>query len=326
MKNILEVRGLCTEFYSSQGNIRALSDISFSLAKGKVLGLVGESGSGKSTVALSILRILDENSGKVVKGSVLLDGEDIMSFSEEKMQKIRGNKISMIFQDPMTSLNPLYTIGDQIKESIILHQNKSNKEAEEEVIELLKLVSISAPEKRIDYYPHQISGGMRQRVMIAMSLACNPEILIADEPTTALDVTIQAQIVDLLKKIQEERGMSIIFISHDLGVISEICTDVAVMYCGKIVEYSEAEKIFRAPTHPYTAGLLNSLPKIDSIETSRRLPTIEGMVPSLNNLPKGCAFQTRCKYHTEKCFENIPELEKKNSGSFAACFNPLNDN
>lgn len=325
-EKVLEIKNLKTQFNTSQGAVIAVNDVSFDLCKGKIMGIVGESGSGKSTVALSIMRIIDENAGKVIGGQVLLDGEDIMTLPEEKMRAIRGNKISMIFQDPMTSLNPVFTIGNQIQESIILHQNMSYRDAVDKSIELLKLVSIPAPEKRISEYPHQLSGGMRQRVMIAMALACSPKVLIADEPTTALDVTIQAQILDLLQKIQEETQMSILLITHDLGVVAELCHKVAVMYCGQIVEMTDSKTLFGSPAHPYTVGLLGSIPSIDTNFTRHRLPTIEGVVPSLLDLPIGCTFQDRCHFATEVCKMKYPKLKKLAEDKEVACFHPRNSN
>lgn len=323
---ILEVRNLSTQFNTAQGAVTAVNNISFDLAKGQIMGIVGESGSGKSTVALSILRIIDETIGKVIGGEVILEGQDIMLFSEEKMRAIRGNKISMIFQDPMTSLNPIFNIGNQIQESIILHQGLSPKEARNKSIELLQMVSIPVPEKRINEYPHQLSGGMRQRVMIAMALACNPTLLIADEPTTALDVTIQAQILDLLQKIQQETKMSILLITHDLGVVAELCNKVAVMYCGQIVEMADAKSLFNSPAHPYTNGLIESIPSIDKHSIKRRLSTIEGVVPCLLDLPKGCTFQDRCKYASDICKIKNPKLEGIAPNKSVACFHPRNMN
>lgn len=323
-RNILAVHNLRTQFNTSGCRVMAVDDISFSLKKGEIMGIVGESGSGKSTVALSLMRIIDEELGRVVGGQIFLDGEDIMLLQEEKMRKIRGNKISMIFQDPMTSLNPVFTVGNQIQESIIVHQGLSPKDARDRSIELLSLVSIPLPEKRIDEYPHQLSGGMRQRVMIAMALACKPQILIADEPTTALDVTIQAQILDLLQKIQQETNMSILLITHDLGVVAELCHKVAVMYCGRIVEMADAKTLFTAPAHPYTVGLLGSIPAIQQTSHADRLATIDGVVPSLLDLPLGCNFQDRCKFATEMCRTVDPKLVKLDKGREAACFHPRN--
>lgn len=321
-EKVLEIKNLKTQFNTCQGAVVAVNDISFDLCKGEIMGIVGESGSGKSTVALSIMRIIDETIGKIIEGQVFLDGEDIITLSEEKMRTIRGNKISMIFQDPMTSLNPVFTIGNQIQESIILHQGMSPRDAMDKSIELLNLVSIPAPEKRINEYPHQLSGGMRQRVMIAMALACSPKLLIADEPTTALDVTIQAQILDLLQKIQEETQMSILLITHDLGVVAELCHKVAVMYCGQIVEMADSKTLFASPAHPYTVGLLESIPSIDTNFTRHRLPTIEGVVPSLLDLPIGCTFQNRCSFATEVCKMKYPNLKKLTENRSVACFHP----
>lgn len=321
---VLEVKNLVTEFKTGSSSIKAVNDVSFSLKRGSVLGVVGESGSGKSTIALSLLRIIDPLVGNISSGEVIFDGIDLVQLKELEMQKIRGNRISMIFQDPMTSLNPLITIGEQISEVIVLHQKVSEKEAKESAIRLLELVSIADPEKKYNVYPHQISGGMRQRVMIAIALACKPDILIADEPTTALDVTIQAQIMDLLKKIQQDLGMSIILITHDLGLIAEISTEVAVMYCGKIVEYADTKTLFNSPQHPYTIGLLNSIPSIEKKIDDEKLPTIEGTVPSLLHLPKGCAFCDRCKFSIDKCTINVPVLREISQDRSVACFNPQN--
>jgi oligopeptide/dipeptide ABC transporter ATP-binding protein len=304
----------------------AVDDISFSLKKGKTLGIVGESGCGKSVTSLSIMRLIASPPGKIESGEILFKGEDLLKHSEDRMRKIRGNEIGMIFQEPMTSLNPVFTCGYQIAESISLHQKSlTNKEIKQKAIEMLKLVGIPAPEKRFDEYPHQLSGGMRQRVMIAMALSCNPSLLIADEPTTALDVTIQAQILDLMRKLQKEFKSSMILITHDLGVVAEMCDEVAVMYAGKIIESGSVEDIFYRPRHHYTRGLLDSIPHFETGHRLEKLNTIPGMVPSLNNLPKGCRFQDRCKKKTDQCVAEEPKLvsSPENPRHEWACFHPL---
>jgi peptide/nickel transport system ATP-binding protein len=318
MSRLLEVKNLKTYFYTDDGVAKAVDDISFWLDKGETLGLVGESGCGKSVTALSIMRLIPDPPGKIADGEILFKGKEILKMSEKEMRDIRGNDIGMIFQEPMTSLNPVFTCGDQIAEAVLLHQKVSKAEARKRAIEMLKLVGIPAPEQRFSEYPHQLSGGMRQRVMIAMALACNPEILIADEPTTALDVTVQAQILELIKKLQTELGMGVIMITHDLGVIAEVCDRVAVMYASKIAEYGSAEQIFYNPKHPYTIGLLNSIPKMTA--KKERLSTIEGNVPAPTNYPKGCHFCTRCSFAIEKCWEEQPPLFEVEKGHTAACW------
>ena len=327
---ILEVKNLVTQFKVDKDTIQAVRGVSFDIYKGKTLGIVGESGSGKSTVALSIMRLISPDIGKIYGDKILLQDQDILKLSEGEMRKIRGNKISMIFQEPMTSLNPVFTIGNQIQEVLLLHQDISPKEAKNKCIELLDLVSIPAPKKRIREYPHQLSGGMRQRVMIAMTLACQPSVLIADEPTTALDVTIQAQILDLMRKLQAEMGMGIVLITHDLGVVAEMCDKVAVMYCGKIVEYADVNTLFSNPSHPYTKGLIASVPFFKSLQNNnkKRLSTIAGVVPSLSQLPLGCSFQARCHLVDVDCKGNngdplLREISPKHS---VACFHPYNNN
>lgn len=324
---ILEVKQLVTQFKTSQGMVTAVNDVSFDVYKGKSLGIVGESGSGKSTIALSLMRLIEPPSGQIVGGEILLQDQDLLQLSGRAMQQVRGDRISMIFQEPMTSLNPVFTVGNQISETLLLHQDISPKEAQARSIELLALVGIPAPEKRIKEYPHQLSGGMRQRVMIAMALACEPAVLIADEPTTALDVTIQAQILDLLRKLQEEQDMGIILITHDLGVVAEMCDEVAVMYCGKIVEQADVRTLFSQPAHPYTQGLLASIPSLDPSQTGQdhRLPTIEGAVPPLTRLPQGCNFQDRCARADEACqgSQGEPVLAPVAPEHLAACFHPL---
>lgn len=303
--SLLEVKELKTYFYTDAGVARSVDGVTFSVERGKVLGIVGESGCGKSVTSLSIMRLVDPTTGRYEGGSILFNGQDLLQLPEKEMQKLRGNKISMIFQEPMTSLNPVFTIGYQIEESLILHKGMDKKAARDRAVELLELVGIPEAGKRVDEYPHQLSGGMRQRVMIAMALAGDPELLIADEPTTALDVTIQAQILDLLRDLQEKLQMSIIFITHDLGVISEMADEVAVMYAGQIVEKAKTRELFDDPKHPYTVGLMDSIPDIN--QEVDRLKTLEGLVPSLYDMPKGCHFAPRCKYACPECEkESIP--------------------
>jgi oligopeptide/dipeptide ABC transporter ATP-binding protein len=323
---VLEVKNLRTAFRTEHGQVVAVDDVSFSVRPGRTLGIVGESGCGKSVTSLSIMGLIPSPPGKIVGGEILFKGKDLVTLSPAEMRKIRGNEISMIFQEPMTSLNPVFTIGNQIMETIILHQKLSKKEAKLKAIEMLRLVGIPAPESRVDDYPHQLSGGMRQRVMIAMALSCNPTVLIADEPTTALDVTIQAQILELIKGLREKLKMAVVLITHDLGVVAETCDSVVVMYAGKVVEQGTAEDIFHRPAHPYTRGLLNSIPE-SSEGTERkkggRLETIPGLVPSLHNLPKGCRFMDRCKRaQPETCSKAQPPLDAVGPGHRAACYFP----
>ncbi len=315
--NVLEVRNLQTSFSTDKGEVRAVDGVSFDVPKGKTIGIVGESGSGKSITSLSILRLLAEN-GKIKGGEIRYKGEDLTKVSEKRMRELRGNEISMIFQEPMTSLNPVYTVGQQISEALISHQGMNKKQAMVRSVELLKLVGIPSPEKRVKAYPFELSGGMRQRVMIAMSLACDPEILIADEPTTALDVTIQAQILELIKELQERLGMSVIFITHDLGVVAETCDYVAVMYAGQVVEYSDIRTLFKQPKHPYSIGLLNSLPRHD-IDQEKLVP-IKGNVPSPHEMPTGCRFAPRCPAATDLCRSKMPELMTDDSGNQIRCW------
>jgi oligopeptide/dipeptide ABC transporter ATP-binding protein len=306
---LLQVRGLATEFSADSGIARALDDISFDLRPGETLGIVGESGCGKSVTALSILRLLPKPAGQIVGGEVSFEGRDLLNLSAEEMHEIRGNRIAMIFQEPMTALNPVYRIGRQLNETLALHNPQmSNEQIDRASIEMLRRVGIPAPERRMKEYPHQLSGGMRQRVMIAIALLCHPQILIADEPTTALDVTIQAQILQLLKDLQQESGMSIVFITHDLGVIAEMCDRVLVMYGGRIIEQAPVNTIFEDPRHPYTWGLLHSIPRLDSTP-KEVLNTIPGMVPSLFEYPPGCRFQNRCEFANPVCREQTPVLE-----------------
>jgi oligopeptide/dipeptide ABC transporter ATP-binding protein len=319
MDTILQVDNLVTTFQSAGKTIRAVDDCSFKVTKGKTLGIVGESGSGKSVTSLSIMRLIPNPPGKITSGKIIFEGQNLLELSEEEIRAIRGNKVSMIFQEPMTSLNPVYTIGNQISEVFILHKGATRKQARELSIEMLKQVRISSPEKRIDDYPHQLSGGMRQRVMIAMALACKPHLLIADEPTTALDVTIQSQILALMNQLQEENNMGIILITHDFGVVAQTCDDVAVMYAGRIVEKASSRDIFSNPKHPYTQSLLAAIPKLG--EKRDRLNTIPGVVPSLGNLPKGCRFQDRCSRVSSECKVTEPFLEEKEKNRLVACFN-----
>lgn len=315
---MLQVKNLHTSFFTDAGEVRAVNGISYNLDAGKVLGIVGESGSGKSVSAYSILRILTDT-GRVTEGEVLFKGENILEYTEQQMQKFRGSRISIIFQDPMTCLNPTFTIGNQLMEAILLHTDRNKKEAEERAIEMLRLVGISEPEKRMKQYPFEHSGGMRQRVMIAMALACEPDILIADEPTTALDVTIQAQILDLIQDLQKQMGMAVIMITHDLGVIADMCDEIIVMYGGKVCERGTTDEIFYNPRHEYTKGLIRSIPRIS--EKHERLIPIPGSPVDLLNLPKGCAFASRCDRAMKICLEQPPEEVRVNDSHIAACWN-----
>ncbi len=322
---LLEVTDLVTAFHTDEGTVRAVDGVSFDVAEGGTLGIVGESGCGKSVTSLSIMQLLPSPPGLVEGGTIRFEGKNLLELSEKEMQRLRGNRISMIFQEPMTSLNPVYTAGQQIMEAIRMHRKVSRKDARKQAIEMLTLVGIPAPEQRVDEYPHQLSGGMRQRVMIAMALACEPKLLIADEPTTALDVTIQAQILDLLNRLKTERTMSIILITHDLGVVAEFVDEVVVMYAGKVVERAETEALFADPRHPYTRGLLRSVPSYgdDRDEpgkvSKRRLPTIRGVVPDLRELPTGCRFQDRCDDIIDRCRTEEPRLEVS-GGRSVACW------
>lgn len=318
---LLEVKHLHTFFKTRKGIVKAVNDVSYSLEPGRTIGIVGESGSGKSVSAMSILRLLDGN-GYIDSGEVIFEDQDLTKLKIDELYKIRGDKISVIFQEPMTSLNPVFTIKKQIAEPFIIHRGMKKKQAEQEVIKMLEAVQIPNPEAVAKQYPHQLSGGMRQRVMIAMALACRPKILIADEPTTALDVTIQAQILRLMNDLQRENGTSIIFITHDLGVINEMADDVVVMYCGQVVEQSSARVIFTdcKYSHPYTEGLMYSIPRLEDM--SKRLEPIPGAVPHPLALPKGCKFAPRCKYCTQKCVDEEPSLQEIVSGQFIRCFYP----
>jgi len=316
---LLQVINLKTYFYTTEGIVRAVDDVSWEVKEDEVIGIVGESGCGKSVNALSILRLIPTPPGKIVGGEILFKDKNLLSLSLEEMRKIRGNDISMIFQEPMTSLNPVFTIGYQIAEAIRLHQRLKKNEAFEKTVEMLKLVGIPSPEKRVHEYPHELSGGMKQRAMIAMALSCNPKVLIADEPTTALDVTIQAQILDLMLKMQAEFKMAIVLITHDLGVIAETAQNVVVMYAGKVIEQATVKELFGDPKHQYTQGLLASLPKMNSLH-KEKLNTIPGIVPSLYDLPIGCKFAPRCSFVMDVCHYQEPDLKKIKTGHFSRCW------
>jgi len=307
---LLEVRDLRTYFHVLDGTVKAVDGVSFTIRRGQTVGLVGESGCGKSVTALSIMRLLDIPPAEIASGAILFEGRDLLALSEEEMRHIRGNEIAMIFQEPMTSLNPVYTVGEQIAEAVMLHQRCSKKEAWDKAIESLEAVGISNPERRAKQYPHELSGGMRQRVMIAMALSCGPKLLIADEPTTALDVTIQAQILELIRDIQDRTGTALLLITHDLGVVAETVEDVLVMYAGRVVETGTVEDVLLAPKHPYTEGLLRSIPSRGM--KGQRLNVIKGTVPNPFNMPKGCNFAPRCPYAFEPCLEYDPRIEDAN--------------
>ena len=314
---LLEVKDLETEFKVKRGTVKAVNGVSFEVDKGEILAVVGESGSGKSVTSLSVMGLI-RDPGRVAGGEILFNGENLLKKSTKEMQAVRGDKISMIFQEPMTSLNPVYRVKDQIMETILTHTTMNKKEALKRAIEMLDLVGIPAPEQRVNDYPHQMSGGMRQRVMIAMALACDPELLIADEPTTDLDVTIQAQILDLINRLREKLGMAVLLITHDLGVVAETADKVVVMYCGRVVEQATVEQLFTKPLHPYTQGLLDSIPKMD--EDRERLYMIKGIVPDPIHLPKGCSFADRCDKCMEKCREHMPKLSVTEDGRKVRCF------
>ncbi|UCH21022.1 MAG: ABC transporter ATP-binding protein [Deltaproteobacteria bacterium] len=319
-KVILQVENLVTAFDTEEGRIRAVDDVSFEVKKGQTLGIVGESGCGKSVTALSVMRLLPKPTGIIENGRILFDGIDILGLPADRMHEIRGRRISMVFQEPMTSLNPVHKIGKQLGEIFQLHfQGMADQDIRDESIALLHKVGIPEPELRMEEYPHQISGGMRQRVMIALALACKPDILIADEPTTALDVTIQAQILELIKDLQRESGMVVIFITHDLGVIAEVCDDVVVMYAGKVAETASAFELFKNPQHPYTQGLLNSIPRLE-IPRKTKLNIIRGIVPSLYELPSGCRFRNRCPHAMEICATEPPPLLSVGEDHYASCY------
>ncbi len=316
---LLKIRNLHTYFFSDEGVAKAVDGVDLELEEGGTLGVVGESGCGKSVTALSIMRLVPDPPGRVVEGEILFNGVNLLTLPDGEMRRIRGRSISMIFQEPMTSLNPVFQIGDQIAEVLRLHEGMSRKDAWERSVEMLQMVGIPAPERRVREYPHQLSGGMRQRAMIAMALACSPKLMIADEPTTALDVTIQAQILELMNQLQKEKGMSVILITHNLGVIAETAKKVAIMYAGRIVEYAEVRPIFATPLHPYTQGLLKSIPRLDKDQARReRLEAIPGLVPSLLDLPAGCKFSNRCKFAFEKCGVE-PPLVEHTPGHFVRC-------
>ncbi|MFB0917738.1 MAG: ABC transporter ATP-binding protein [Clostridiaceae bacterium] len=318
MGKLLEIKDLHTNFYIHAGKVQAIRGVSIELEKGEALGIVGESGSGKSVTMMSLMKLLDEN-GKVEGGEIIFDGEDITRYSTKEMEKIRGNEIGMIFQDPMTSLNPVFNIEYQLTEPLKVHRHMSHGEAVKKAIEMMKLVGIPSPEKRLKQYPHEFSGGMRQRVMIAMALICEPKLIIADEPTTALDVTIQAQILELMKKLKEETGTSIILITHDLGVVADVCSRINVMYGGTLVEKGTTDDIFYRTSHPYTAGLLNSVPNPDKGAKEKLIP-IEGTPPDLIKPPVGCPFAARCKHTMKVCVEKRPPLFKIAEGHESACW------
>ena len=323
-ETILEIKDLCVEFQTVEGTVHAVDHLNYTLHKGEKLGIVGESGSGKSVSSLGMMQLIPNPPGRITGGEILYHGKDLVKASEKEMQKIRGNEISMIFQEPMTSLNPIIKCGKQIAESLRLHRGMKKKEAMEEAVRMMRAVGIANPEVRAHEYPHQMSGGMRQRVMIAMALACQPQILIADEPTTALDVTIQAQILDLIRGLNESMGTSVVFITHDLGVVSELCDTVIVMYTGHIVEQAPVKELFESPKHPYTKGLLNAIPKI----TKERNPleTIEGMVPNPTERIEGCSFSPRCPYATEQCRKAEPPMTELPDGRLVRCWQYAKEN
>ncbi|QSQ25038.1 ABC transporter ATP-binding protein [Pyxidicoccus parkwayensis] len=324
---LLDVRGLTAELSLEGGPVRAVDGVSFSVPPGGTVGVVGESGCGKSLTAMSVLGLAPNPPVRVVGGEVLFQGRDLLKLPEAELRRVRGHHAAMVFQEPMTSLNPVFTVGEQIAEGVRLHLGASRSQARERAVEMLRQVGIPAPGERVDAYPHQLSGGMRQRVMIAMALACDPALLIADEPTTALDVTIQAQILDLLRRLQGERGMAVMLITHDLGVVAESCDTVVVMYAGRVVERAPVRELFSRPAHPYTAGLLRSIPSLQVAKgeaaSRRRLQAIPGMVPSLRKLPSGCAFRDRCDRALDVCASVVPPLEPKRDGQLAACHNPV---
>lgn len=316
---LLQVKDLKTYFYTDDGIVKAVDGIDFTIKKGETLGMVGESGCGKSVSALSILQLVQDPPGKIINGEIWFKGEDLLKKKPEQMRKIRGNDISMIFQEPMTSLNPVYTIGEQISEAIILHQKLNKGNALEKTVEMLKLVGIANPERRVHGYPHELSGGQRQRVMIAMALSCNPDLLIADEPTTALDVTIQAQILELIKKLKDEIGMAVLMITHNLGVIAEVSDHVVVVYAGKAVEYADVTSIFKHPKHPYAMALQKSIPQLTD-KPGVKLEVIEGNIPDPLALPTGCKFHPRCKFAINICKKKEPELEKIGDNHIVRCW------
>jgi oligopeptide/dipeptide ABC transporter ATP-binding protein len=317
--SILEVRDLAVSFQTNQGTVLAVDGVSFNIKPAEIVCIVGESGSGKSVTSLAIMQLLSRPAGRINRGEILLKGEDLLKKSAKAMRKVRGNDIAMIFQEPMTSLNPVYTVGDQISESLRYHRGHSKKEALKKSIEFLRMVGIPSPEQRVHEYPHQLSGGMRQRVMIAMALTCDPELLIADEPTTALDVTIQAQVLELMKGLKDRLGMSILLITHDLGVVADMADRVVVMYAGRVVEEASVWDIFERPYHPYTLGLLEAMPSLQG--RGGRLHAIKGVIPNLLRMPAGCRFHPRCPFATDECRTSEPKLEEKESGRKVACWN-----
>jgi oligopeptide transport system ATP-binding protein len=319
MATLLEVKDLRTEFHTQDGIVHAVNGVSFSTDEGETLGLVGESGCGKSVSVLSVMRLIPQPPGKIVAGQVLFQGRDLLKVDDEEIRSVRGNKIAMVFQDPMTSLNPVLTINTQISEALELHLGMTKEQARKRSVELLKMVGIPEAENRIDDYPHQFSGGMRQRVMIAMALSCSPQLLIADEPTTALDVTIQAQIIEIVKRLKRELGMAVIWITHDLGVIAGLADRINVMYAGFVIETAPNKEIFGNPLHPYTLGLLGSIPRLDAARKSKLTP-IEGLPPDLIQMPKGCPFYARCKFRTDKCLDQNPPLETVALRHSVACW------
>jgi len=319
-ERILEVKNLTTSFKTDRGIMKAVDGVSFHVEKGEILGLVGESGCGKSVTSQSIMRLYDEKYLVLYQGEILFNGVDILKIPEKKMQSVRGKDIAMVFQDSLSSLNPVFTVGDQIMEALKIHQGLKNTEARARAIDMLRLVGIPSPNKRVDQYPHEMSGGMRQRVMIACALCCHPKLLIADEPTTALDVTIQAQIMELIVELNRELNMGVILITHDLSVVAETCSRVAVMYLGQIVEEADVNALFDHPMHPYTLGLLKSIPKMEG-ERDERLYVIEGMVPLLSQIPQGCRFCPRCPYASERCRQEMPELLQAGENQYARCWN-----
>jgi len=321
---LLDVAGLTTHFFTYAGVVKAVNGVSFTLDRRETLGIVGESGSGKTVAALSVMRLVPDPPGKIVAGSVTLDGRDLLALSDDEMRQVRGNDIAMIFQDPMTSLNPVYKVGDQIAEAVMLHQDKGKKEAWQMAAQLLARVGIPDADQRVDQYPHEFSGGMRQRAMIAMAISCNPDILIADEPTTALDVTIQAQIIEVVKEMQEQYESGVVLITHDLGVVAEMADKIMVMYGGRTVEYGPVDAIFYDPQHPYTWGLLGSLPRLDIVEKTRLTP-IRGNPPDLIALADGCPFSGRCGYERPECRDTWPELEKPGPDHGVHCHIPATE-
>ncbi len=317
MNELLKVENLKTYFFTHEGTVKAVDGISFSIKRGETLGLVGESGCGKSVTALSIMRLIPHPPGRIVSGEIYSEGKNLLKYNKKEMRNIRGRKISMIFQEPMTSLDPVFTIGHEIKEAVRLHSSVNKKDARDKTIETLRVVGMPDAEKRINNYPHELSGGMRQRAMIAMALCCNPALLIADEPTTALDVTIQAQILRLINELKDEFGASVLLITHDLGVVAEMCDNVAVMYAGHIVEHTDVDTIFSNPLHPYTKGLNKSIPRLDV--DMERLETIKGLVPNLIDLPSGCPFHPRCSYCSAKCMKEMPDLKEAADNHLVKC-------